>query len=424
VPATALIPITCAANGIASELSSFGEEILTGDQRTFLPSELQDANLVVDAVYQGGRSGNAGDDPLNALLTVSLMGGFRYRGSLDNLELVVLTTTLSDVDWPDSIDRETGVFTYFGDNKKPGQELHGTPRHGNEILRNLFGMAHGSSSDRQRLPPVFIFHSTGSYRDMRFAGLAVPGTSDLRASEDLVAIWRVAAGRRFQNYRARFTILDVPVVSRSWISDVLACNPLSKNAPAAWSSWIASGDRRPLLATRSNEKYRNKVEQLPTDAEGKAIVAAIHTWFEGRSHDFEYCAASLTRMMLPDIASIDVTRPSRDGGRDALGKLRLGREAASILVDFAVEAKCYKPGSPVGVREVSRLISRLRNRQFGVLVTTSYLDAQAYREVTEDQHPVIVMAGADIVQLLRANGRADVNSVREWLQTEYPRRPE
>jgi hypothetical protein len=285
-------------------------------------------------------------------------------------------------------------------------------------------MAHGSSSDRQRLPPVFIFHSTGSYRDMRFAGLAVPGTSDLRASEDLVAIWRVAAGRRFQNYRARFTILDVPVVSRSWISDVLACNPLSKNAPAAWSSWIASGDRRPLLATRSNEKYRNKVEQLPTDAEGKAIVAAIHTWFEGRSHDFEYCAASLTRMMLPDIASIDVTRPSRDGGRDALGKLRLGREAASILVDFAVEAKCYKPGSPVGVREVSRLISRLRNRQFGVLVTTSYLDAQAYREVTEDQHPVIVMAGADIVQLLRANGRADVNSVREWLQTEYPRRPE
>jgi hypothetical protein len=33
-----------------------------------------------------------------------------------------------------------------------------------------------------------------------------------------------------------------------------------------------------------------------------------------------------------------------------------------------------------GVREMSRLISRLRHRQFGVLVTTSYVDNQAYRE--------------------------------------------
>lgn len=390
-------------------------------QRTFPASELQGADLVIDAVYQGTRSGNAGDDPLNSLLKVSLMGGFRYRGSLDKLELVVLTTTLSDVDWPDSIDRETGVFTYYGDNKKPGQELHGTPRHGNEILRNLFAMAHGTATDRQRIPPILVFHSGGAYRDMQFAGLAVPGTSDLRASEDLVAIWRVASGKRFQNYRARFTILDVPFISRAWIADIHSCTPHSANAPAAWSKWIANGERRPLLATRSNEKYRTKSEQLPADAEGKSIIAKIHDWFKDRPHDFEHCAASLTRMMLPDIASIDVTRPSRDGGRDALGKLRLGREAASILVDFAVEAKCYKPGSPIGVREVSRLISRIRHRQFGILVTTSYLDTQAYKEVTEDQHPVIVMAAVDIVQLLRANGRTDLGSICEWLQTDYPK---
>jgi hypothetical protein len=52
-----------------------------------------------------------------------------------------------------------------------------------------------------------------------------------------------------------------------------------------------------------------------------------------------------------------------------------------IAVEFALEAKCYAPTHGVGVRETSRLISRLRHRQFGVPVTTSYLDDQAYREI-------------------------------------------
>jgi hypothetical protein len=125
--------------------------------------------------------------------------------------------------------------------------------------------------------------------------------------------------------------------------------------------------------------------------------------------------------MLPDVAALDVTRPSRDGGRDAVGQLRIGKGAASILIDFAIEAKCYALTNAVGVREVSRLISRLRHRQFGILVTTSYLDAQAYREIKEDQHPIIVLAAVDIVEVLRANGRAGINSIREWLAQEYPK---
>src|SRR5438034_2773121 len=86
--------------------------------------DLSSADLRVDAVYQGRRNGDAGDDPLHALLKVSNQGGFRYRGTIEDLELVVLTTTLDDSDWPDSLDQETGVFTYFGDNKRPGRALH------------------------------------------------------------------------------------------------------------------------------------------------------------------------------------------------------------------------------------------------------------------------------------------------------------
>jgi hypothetical protein len=393
------------------------------DADTFVSQrEFSKSDLFVDAIYQGGRSGNSGDDPLNALLKVSLMGGFRYRGRLDNLEMVVLTTTLNDPDWPDGIDRETGVFTYYGDNKKPGRALHETPRHGNEILRYLFDCAHGEREQRKKLPPIFVFASTGTWRDMIFVGLAVPGTTDLRASEDLVAIWKIAGGRRFQNYRARFTILDVPVVTRQWVDDIIAGEIHSTNAPQAWRNWADHGERLALLATRSIE-HRRKSEQVPPDSVGQLIIREIHSWFSARPHDFERCAAALARMMLPDIASLDLTRPSRDGGRDAIGQLRIGIGPASILVDFAIEAKCYELNRSVGVREVSRLISRLRHRQFGILVITSYLDTQAYKEIKEDRHPVVILAATDIVSLLRSNGRAELESVRNWLKRDFPPAP-
>src|ERR1700682_2644489 len=71
--------------------------------RTFGLSELSSSDLCLDAVYEGGRKGNAGDDPLNALLNVSNQGGVRYRGSLEKLHLVVFKSTLDDPDWPDSL---------------------------------------------------------------------------------------------------------------------------------------------------------------------------------------------------------------------------------------------------------------------------------------------------------------------------------
>ena len=60
---------------------------------------------------------------------------------------------------------------------------------------------------------------------------------------------------------------------------------------------------------------------------------------------------------------------------------------------------------------------------FGVLVTTSYLDRQAYEELRADGHPVVVMAARDIVELLRERGYATPDAVRAWLVAEFPEEP-
>jgi hypothetical protein len=389
-------------------------------KRTVAPSELSTTDLLVDAHYQGGRSGNAGDDPFPKLLGMSNQGGFRYRGDLrSKLEMVVLISTMTDPDWPDTLDVESGVFTYFGDNKEPGRALHDTGRRGNTLLRKVFEDAQGGPEGRKNVPPIFVFSRSRGWRDATFLGLAIPGASELTLAEDLVAVWRTKSGRRFQNYRARFTILDAPVVSRRWIQGLISGSPETSAAPTSWRKWVETGARRPLIATRSLE-YRTRVEQVPGDADGLTLIQLVRDHFIERPHDFEHFAGVVARLMLPDIEALDVTRPSRDGGRDATGQLRIGAGPAAILVEFALEAKCYSLPNSVGVREISRLISRLRHRQFGILVTTTFLDLQAYKEIKEDKHPIVVIAAADIVELMRKSGRATPEQLAAWLDAEFP----
>jgi hypothetical protein len=382
-------------------------------------ADLKLADLVVDAVYAGGAVGNLSDDPIRHLLPVGNAGGVRPNGPLIKPNLVALVTSGEDLDWPDHLDAQSGVLTYYGDNKTGGKDLHDTPRKGNLVLRNLFDAAHGSATQRAQVAPVLVFAKTGQGRDHRFLGLAVPGSTATTYADDLTGIWRSKDGLRYQNYKAVFTVLDVGTVSRAWIEDIVQGLSDSENAPAAWLSWRNGGAPKALQAPRIVE-HRTRSEQEPTGVGGKAVVQGIYDHFSSRPHDFEQFAADLVKIHLPTVVSLDVTRRSRDGGRDAIGLLRVGTGGGDILLDFSMEAKCYKPGSSVGVRERSRLISRLRHRQFGVLVTTSHLDSQAYKELKEDRHPIIVIAGGDIANIVTASSLPSAAGWKEWLQKTYP----
>lgn len=373
-------------------------------------------DLNVDEVYGGSRNGNASDDPLPKLLQVDNGAGFRHlckRPKVETLKMLALKTSFSDINWPDSLNVETGTFLYYGDNYEPG-DLHGTKRQGNLILRNLFDETHAASSSK-KFPPIFLFGNTGTYRDLRFLGLAVPGAANMSSDDDLVAVWRSSdAGVRFQNYKAIFTILDVPVISREWINDVQLGNAVeSKHAPKPWLQWVNSRKYSALCATPT-KKVRSKAQQLPDSIELAAYTNLLWSSYQDNAFAFEKCAMELAKLFLPNIHEYEITRPWRDGGRDAIGKYKLGSDAGAIDVEFAMEAKCYNIKSGVGVESLSRLISRLRHRQFGILVTTSYLDSQAYKELMHDEHPVVVISGGDLAKKLKEKF-GSVDNVKSWI---------
>ncbi|MEU7646802.1 restriction endonuclease [Streptomyces huasconensis] len=387
-------------------------------------SDLETADLIVDALYAGGTSGNTGDEPISKLIKgVGNQGGFRYVGwpTKNNVKLAVLYTSGGEVDWPDHLDVETGTFTYYGDNKKAGQSLHGTPRAGNVLLRDVFTASHGTAADRAKVPPFFLFEKAGPGRSVLFRGLLAPGSPILTSDDELTAIWRATAGLRFQNYRSHFTVLDHSLIPRSWIQHLLAGgDPVGDGCPDVWRAWVDGRVYRPMLAPATTV-IRSKVDQLPSDSAGTAMLEEIREYFRGHAHDFESCAVAIWRLIAPNTGPVDVTRPSRDGGRDAIGRYGLGPSSSRIAIDFALEAKCYGAASSVGVREVSRLISRIRHRNFGVLVTTSYFQKQVQEEVHEDGHPIVLVAGRDIVDALRQDGRTTVAAVRQWLDQSFPR---
>jgi hypothetical protein len=293
-----------------------------------------------------------GDDPIARLLPVGTLGGFRYKGSRHAPQLVVLYTSGAEADWPDILDPATGTFTYYGDNRHPGKELHDSPRGGNIILRRTFDLAHGGTETRIQVPPYFLFSKAGRGRDVVFRGVLAPGAADLTADEDLVAVWRSRQGRRFQNYRAKFTVLDIGTVPRVWLNDVLSGDPLPASCPTPWRRWVTGRHYEALISTRI--EYRSPQEQQPQDQTGRQILDRVYAHFASRPTDFERFAAHLWQMADGHVGTYEVTRATADGGRDAIGEYLIGPATDPVRVTFALEAKLYAPaGGGVGVKEMA-----------------------------------------------------------------------
>ena len=116
-----------------------------------------------------------------------------------------------------------------------------------------------------------------------------------------------------------------------------------------------------------------------------------------------------------------MTRPFKDGGFDGIGCYKIFKNVEnSVYVEFYVQAKCYATSNCIGVHDTARLISRLKNRQFGILITTSYIGPQAYQEIIEDGHPVVIINGKNIIEYIYNEMEIrDEVSLKNWLHKNY-----
>jgi hypothetical protein len=376
----------------------------------------------VDAIYEG-KGSNIAFEPIKKILPgLQNLGGFRYSGRGYPKKIVALFSTREEKDWPDFLDSCTGEYSYYGDNRKPGFDLHDTRPGGNNILKMTFEDIHSIPNNRERVSPFLLFwkHPTPrSIRSVQFKGLAVPGLSAKQGHEDLVAVWRSENGRRFQNYLAFFTILDEAVIKRQWLLDILRGVDGALNQPATWHSWKKTGLIK-ALKTAMKSNIRDKESQLPLNEKHKGLLTTVYDYFKVNDRLFEIFAGEIFEMSDQRSRIDAVTRPTADGGRDAYGRFFIGMPEDQVELDFSLEAKCWQIDSGCGVKFTSRLISRIRHRQFGVFVTTSYVARQAYEEIRSDGHPIIIISGGDIAKILIRSGLNTPTSVREFLEKKYP----
>lgn len=389
--------------------------------------------LRVDASYRNTNNWNLPIDEFGKFFRFSdgrgikNVGGFRPKSKaggstkITNCCFCVLVTNLGETEWPDALNSETGTFIYYGDNRSPGTAVNQTPVGGNLLLEETFAKLH--CGDRHNIPPFLCFQSYDAAEGMhmRFLGLAAPGSPAASGLEDLVAVWRIKGNQRFQNYRALFSILDADTVSHEWLEDLVhGIAPAdSIHCPSAWKEWVNRGYYE-LLKCERTVRVRTKSEQQPKDSREAAVLSTLCNSLTPRQ--FEFATAALVTMMDGRFVNLQVTSPVRDGGRDVIAQYRVGHDLHQILLSASIEAKLWNPHQAVGVKPMMRLLSRLKHRDMGVFVTTSFFERQVQQELIEDRHPVILVSGGDIARLLISR-EIEGGALERWLKRFIPDAP-
>ena len=231
-------------------------------------AEIDAANLIVDAVYEGGTTKNLGSEVLSKVMHVGNSGGFRKCMKLDEngektkeVAYVCIYTTGEEIEWRDEVDRTLGRFTYWGDNRKAGNPMLRTKFGGNLFLQDIFAKL--AIGQRKQIAPVFIFQKYCG-RDVVFCGVAVPGDRRMNPQDALVSVWAQNNEGRYQNYKSTFTILDIPQIDKRWLWDLENGNGYeSQYVPKTWKRWVDKNEYRPLITEKNPIQYRKANEQLP-----------------------------------------------------------------------------------------------------------------------------------------------------------------
>ncbi len=209
------------------------------------------SDLVAGTIYTSSNPSHISGEVISKLLHVGNAGGFRRLRQQINgqpvkqLAYVCLFSTGQEPEWQDFLDEETGIYTYFGDNRKPGNDILNTKQKGNVFLEEVF--CNLLKENRFLIPPVFIFQKTEG-RDVKFQGLAVPGCAEEPPEHFLNRQKFILETGCFENYQATFTILNINRIAYKWISELQSGQGLfSPSAPPEWIRWVEDGIYLPKI---------------------------------------------------------------------------------------------------------------------------------------------------------------------------------
>ena len=305
--------------------------------------------------------------------------------------------------WEDLVDLHHGRIVYWGDAKFDiRRTVDDFP--GNRALRD----AYNNVLDGQLalVPPILHFskRATGM---LTFNGLCV--------LERLELTWFEDHGRPVRNYRAHLAILDQEFVDVAWLHARMRATSradLVGPAPVSWRRYQDGVVDRlrvwaPLIRTTNM--------QLPTRGSADALLLGQLSTLTPT--EFEAAIVSLLGKLDEVRHDITRTRPTADGGFDFFGTFTLP-PPIQYEIPFRGEVKRYAQTTAVQPKDVSRLVARLTRGQYGVFVTTSYFTKQTQEEVLEDRYPAKLVAGADLVRIMREMRVASGNSINSaWLRS-------
>lgn len=228
-------------------------------------NDLSNSNLIVNEIYKGGKASGKGSEVLHKLFPgISNSGGFRIKQGENPKRdyFCILYADNKHKEWINVFESSTGKFTYYGDNKDVNIPIENVSKKGISLLKRVND--HFKKENRKSIPPIFVFVKGKVGWDIRFIGIAVPGFIEDQPTKFLEEVSYDEGEGQVANYKSIYTILDVRVISREWINDVMEGRAYeSKHVPLNWKIWVDKGIYIPLIngaesfAEENRKMYQN-----------------------------------------------------------------------------------------------------------------------------------------------------------------------
>ena len=317
--------------------------------------------------------------------------------------------------WEDISDPDFGRVRYYGDNKSC--QTRPETKTGNKLLLEAFHY-HSSPIKLEKINnavPVLFFervpHNGAQKGYLKFQGYGVIESVELITQYDV----KTQDGY-FSNYVFDMCVFslkeDNEVFPWDWINarrdPTLSNQDTLKYAPTSWRRWINSGDLSKVRRHVYTSEIVKTVDQEPkAGSKEEKTLHQIYQFFSERDrHAFELFAMRIAQEIFESTGANFqtgwVTQKSGDGGIDFVARSDIGNGLAKIKTVLIGQAKCESLDVPTNGVSIARTVSRLKRGWLGIYVTTSYFSTAVQKEVLDDQYPVMLINGLQIVKAAEA----------------------